>query len=113
MRNNRERAYYRVEYPIQERPELTLDLAPDKGMAVFDISESGIRFAPRDDVDLSVGDEVTASLTFRGRSTVEVEGEVVWVQRRSAGLRLSKVIPFGTILDEQRYLKSRYRNLLD
>ncbi len=113
MRNNRERAFYRVEYPTQERPELTLDGVPGKSMSVFDVSETGIRFAPRDDVELAVGDHVSASLRFRGRSTVEVEGEVVWVQRKSAGLRLSKAIPFGTILDEQRYLRSRYRNLLD
>ena len=113
MRENRERAFYRVEYPIQERPDLTLEGHPDKPMSVFDVSEHGIRFAPRPDVELDVGDRVEGRLAFRGRATIDVAGEVVWAQNRSAALRLDRTIPFGTILDEQRYLRSRYRNLME
>lgn len=113
MRQNRERAFYRVEYPTQERPDLRLGGGQGVSLPVFDISEHGLRFAPRPDVSLSVGDRVNGSLSFRGRATVAIDGEVVWVQTKSVALRLNVPIPFATIMDEQRYLRSRYRALFD
>ena len=113
MRNDRERAFYRVEYPIQERPLLILEGQHSKRLSVVDVSEHGFRFAIEPDLELAVGDVIKGNIQFRGRAQLSVQGEVVWILAKSAAVRLEVPIPFGMILDEQRYLRSRYRNLLD
>lgn len=113
MRYERERAFYRVEYPIQERPELHLEGEDSAVLRVFDVSEHGLRFAPDPSLTIDLGDVLKGTIRFGRRAEQEVQGEVVWIRDRAAALRLRVPIPFGTILDEQRYLRSRYRNLLD
>lgn len=105
----RERAYYRVEYPSQERPTL---VSGETEMAVHDLSEHGVRFATHADLPIREGDALSGSIRFRGRGRDElhVEGTVVWVRGPVAALKLEVPIPFATILDEQRYLRTRYRH---
>jgi hypothetical protein len=106
----RERAYYRVEYPIQERPAF---FAGETEMAVYDLSEYGVRFATHTDLPVQEGDALSGSIRFPGRNRDElhVEGTVVWVRGTVAALKLEVPIPFGDILDEQRYLRTRYRHV--
>jgi len=106
MRYSRERAFYRVEYPIQERPNLVIDGAE---LSVLDVSEYGIRFLTDAGFPIKIGDVLDGVLQFRGRAEEAVEGEVVWIRAKTAALRLEVPVPFGTILSEQRYLRSRYR----
>lgn len=108
MRNPRERAYYRVEYPIQERPALVVG---EVEMAVHDVSEHGVRFARHPDLRLSEGDAVSGLIRFRDRGELQVEGQVVWIRGPLAALELAVPVPFGTILDEQRHLRDRYRRV--
>lgn len=109
MRYSRQRAFYRVQYPTQERPTFLFDRVE---VPVFDVSEYGIRFSTHPDVDLTLGQELEGLLRFRERATQKIHGEVVWIRNRTAGLKLSEPVPFSIILDEQRYLRSRYK-LLD
>ena len=106
MRYSRERAFYRVEYPIQERPSFVFDGAE---LSVIDVSEYGIRFLTDVAVALKIGDVLDGVIRFRGRAEESVGGEVVWIRAKTAALKLEVPIPFGTILSEQRYLRSRYR----
>ena len=109
MRYSRQRAFYRVQYPTQERPTL---LVGSVETPVFDVSEYGIRFAAHADLDLELGQRIDGVLRFRERATQGIQGEVVWIRNRAAALKLLEPIPFGVILDEQRYLRSRFK-LLD
>ncbi|NIP92153.1 MAG: PilZ domain-containing protein [Akkermansiaceae bacterium] len=106
MRHPRERAYYRVEYPIQERPAFVVD---EVEMAVHDLSEHGVRFTRHPHLRLAEGETVSGLIRFRDRGELHVEGRVVWVRGDMAALELQVPVPFGTILDEQRYLRNRYR----
>jgi hypothetical protein len=106
MRYSRERAFYRVEYPIQERPSFVIDGGE---LSILDMSEYGIRFLTKVDIEMNVGDILDGVIRFRGRAEESVGGEVVWIRAKTAALKLEVPIPFGTILSEQRYLRSRYR----
>jgi hypothetical protein len=108
MRHPRERAHYRVEYPIQERPAFVVG---EIEMAVYDLSENGVRFAAHAGLPVQEGDGLSGSIQFRGRGELHVEGTVVWVRGPVAALKLEVPIPFGTILDEQRFLRTRYRHV--
>ena len=109
MRYNRQRAFYRVQYPTQERPTFLLGL---EEVPVLDVSEYGIRFGIHDGLELEPGQEIEGLSRFRERATHKVKGEVVWIRNRAAAMKLQVPVPFGIILDEQRYLRSRYK-LLD
>lgn len=113
MRRDRERASYRVEYPVQERPLLVLAESTAAPLPVHDLSERGVGFTPDSELGMAVGDRVSGVIRFGGRGEQAIHGEVVWIQGQSAAIRLDEPIPFGTLVSEQNYLRSRYRHRSD
>jgi hypothetical protein len=105
MEYDRERAFYRVSYPTRERP--TFDTQGYE-LAVHDVSEFGLCFAPDPALPLEVGDVLSGTVRFRNRGELVVEGSVVWKKESLAALELTVPVPFARILGEQRYLRSRY-----
>ena len=81
----------------------------DADLSVLDVSEYGIRFLTDASVAIKIGDVIDGVIRFRGRAEESVGGEIVWIRAKTAALKLEVPIPFGTILSEQRYLRSRYR----
>jgi hypothetical protein len=101
-----ERSYYRINYPLTERPMLVLE---GRQYPVIDCSEHGLRFVRSLSVPLEVGDRVQGLLKFRRGAEADVEGDVVRVQADHAALHLKVAgIPLSIILDEQRYLRVHY-----
>ena len=104
------RQYYRVEYPAHDRPVFTSGAL--RG-AVTDCSETGLRvlFPAGLPVDATVlgGDRMVATVRFARGETEEVEGIVVRYDGKNLALKLDAAkLPFGRIIREQWWLRSRY-----
>ena len=106
MKYPAERAFYRIVFPMRERPILVLE---GREHYVIDCSEHGLRFVRQSWPELERGMMVQGTLRFHRGEEVEVEGEVVRVQDEQVALHLSvRPIPMGRIIEEQRYLRMLY-----
>ena len=107
MTERQQRGYYRIEYPIKERPTLE---TPDGSFAVIECSETGVRFArAATDTVPDEGARLRGTIHFRTGREVEVVGVVARVQEDTVAARLtSMTIPFRTILKEQQDLRRRF-----
>lgn len=100
------RAYYRVEYPLAERPHF---LQGDSVMQVLDCSEVGFRFDSAGFQTPRPGDPISGRVRFRRGRQFPVSGRVVRVTDTEVVVLLDQVrIPLATIYDEQRYLRAHY-----
>ena len=104
------RQHYRVEYPAHDRPVFTAGAL--RG-AVTDCSETGVRvlFPNGLPVDATVlaGDRMAATIKFARAETADVEGVVVRYDGKTLALKLDAAkLPFGRIIREQWWLRSRY-----
>ena len=101
-----ERSFYRIQYPLPERPVL---LAEGQSFPVIDCSEHGLRYIRPLPNPLEVGHVVRGVLTFKRGAQTVVEGEVVRIQGDQVAVHLNITpIPMGMIMHEQRYLRMRY-----
>ncbi len=103
-----ERAYYRIEYPIFERPWFDIG---GRIHDVVDCSEAGLRYrlAGAAGGPPKIGDTISGQLRFRRGEQVEVAGRVVRVQDGQIALNLDPPgIPLKIIFDEQRFILKKY-----
>lgn len=74
--------------------------------AVVDVSEQGLRFVA--DVGAPpVGTAVLGRLLLPEHPPFEIEGMVIRRDHRYVALALTRGVPFGVILDQQRLLQQR------
>lgn len=100
------RSYYRVEYPLAERPHF---LAGNRILQVLDCSEVGFRYDCAGYEPPTVGSEVVGRIRFRRGRQFPVHGQVVRVMGTEVVVLFEQDrIPLATIYDEQRYLRARY-----
>ena len=100
------RAYFRVGYPLAERPRLILG---DAIHQVLDCSEGGFRYHSAGFPSPEIGTFIEGRIRFRRGAQVEVKGHVVWTQRGQVAVALEdSQIPLSIIYDEQRYLRKHY-----
>jgi hypothetical protein len=101
-----QRAYFRIRFPMRERPRLVVD---GRELEVVDCSENGLRYRAEPGAVPAWGSEIQGELRFRRGATVEIEGTVVRRQAGEVALRLAETrIPLKIIFDEQRYLRAHY-----
>lgn len=99
------RGSYRVRYPMELRPQLTLG---GEAAAIVDISESGLRFLrPRG--PCGVGETLRGVVQLRCGTVAQISGRVVRLAGAEAAVRLEPGISFSTILREQRELRAHQR----
>ncbi len=100
------RAYFRVSYPLQERPSLILG---DAIHQVLDCSEGGFRYHAGDFPAPELDSLIEGRIRFRRGTQVNVAGRVVWSARGQVAVQLvDSRIPLSIIYDEQRYLRKHY-----
>ena len=100
-----ERAHFRIEYPIRERPTFTVGKVV---YPVMDASERGIRFAMPGELP-EIGTRFAGRLRFSRGEEMPLEGDVVRLHEQSVAIHLAGAgIPLKTIFDEQRFLRKRY-----
>ncbi len=106
------RETFRIPYPEGERPRLGLltgeqAAAEPRWFEVLDASEEGLRF--RSDGGFTLGQAVEARVEFPTGRWARVKGEVVRVDGDQVGLRLTRPIPAGIIVEETRRLRDHLR----
>jgi hypothetical protein len=104
-RRKNKREFYRIRYPISCRPTLTY-LGED--YEVVNISERGVRFICKKLHEFKPDLEMQFSITFRDDEPLEIEGKILRVEGKVAVIYLPENIPFGRIVQEQRYIKDNY-----
>ncbi len=104
-RGQQRREHFRVAYPLVERPKLMIW---KREHDVIDISEQGVKFSCDKSIMVRGTNINRATIRFHDGEIVEIEGKVVRTGVKEAILRLSKEIPYKRIVEEQRYIKSKY-----
>jgi hypothetical protein len=101
-----DRAFYRIRFPISERPRLQI---ADASHDVVDCSEAGVRYLIGSGPLPDIGAEVAGTVMFTREGPLDVAGKVVRVQGRTVALHLDRAgIPLAVIMAEQRYLRLHY-----
>jgi hypothetical protein len=104
MQHPFDRAYYRVVYPLRQRPTL---IVGSTAHSVVDLCEQGIRYLFADSSVPRVGDELRGRLVLPSGVELEIAGKVIRVTPPDAAANLTKGIPFGVMMEEQLYLQQR------
>jgi hypothetical protein len=101
------RDFYRIPYPPDDRPRFVLG---DSISEVLDCSERGLRFRSSSPDIPALGSYVIGRLRFQRGEELHLSGEVVRVENAEVAISLVESgIPFGTILQEQFYLRRAAR----
>lgn len=106
------RQFYRLDYPRGERPVFRSETAE---FPVADVSERGMGIAVTHEQlrEFMLGSPVAGEIEFHDSDPFEVKGTVVRLREGFVGVLLNETpIPWGTILREQHYLLSKYRQRL-
>lgn len=104
-RGQQRREHFRVAYPLAERPKLKMW---EREHNVIDISEQGVKFRYDSSITVRSTKIIRATIRFHDGELVSIEGKVVRSGTNEAILVLSKGIPYKRIVEEQRYIKSKY-----
>ena len=103
-----DREHYRVAYPTALRPKL---LVHGVSFDVVDISERGIRFRLGSAQAPEPGFELQGVLRFRRGETITIRGAVLRVDQGEVAAQLEEGISLRVVMEEQRFLLDRNRQL--
>ncbi len=100
------RDFYRVTYPMRERPVLVLQ---DDEWPIYDLSETGLRYEVATGDLPEVGEEIYGEVRFQRGDRTLIAGEVMRIEGRRIALRLEPPgVPFRVLLEEQQFLRTKY-----
>ena len=104
-REDEKRQYYRLTYPLAERPRLAL-----RGhfFLVIDLSEGGAMIARGRSGNPVVGEEVQGTLTFPDGEQEQVAGTVLRSNEISFAITFQKGVSMRRMMMEQRRVFTRY-----
>jgi hypothetical protein len=105
------RDYYRIHFPVEERPRMLLDSQGAVRLVceVLECSERGLRFLSPTRWLRGSGAAVSGTIVFGGGTEVHVSGSVIRVQGDEVAVLLGREgIPLAVVLEEQRRLRGRY-----
>ena len=93
-----DRRYYdRVEYPPDQRPILKVE---EHEMEILNISVTGLYFLHDKNIHVEIDRWVDGEIVFSDGKSIEIAGQIVWIEGDEAGLHLSGGIAFP-IIEEQ------------
>ena len=93
------RTFVRIIYKPSQRAILKI---ASHEFEVFDVNESGIRFANPSAKTLATF--VRGTLVLLNGERLEIDGKVEWLRNREVGISLNFMIPSEAIEKEQRYI---------
>jgi len=99
------REFFRVEFPVRERPELFLD---EFSYEVLDLCEAGIRFEVDDITPLIRSGRIDAQIRFRDGTVVDSSGDILYRRQNSIVVILDKPISLRRVRAEHLYLINKY-----
>jgi hypothetical protein len=75
---------------------------------VINISERGVIFIYKKLHEFKPDLEMQFSITFRNDEPLKLKGKILKIEGKAAVISLLENIPFGRIVQEQRYIKDNY-----
>lgn len=103
MPHRNQRAFYRIPFPVWERPRLVIG---NEICEVVDCSERGVLYRPSTALHPQIGAAVSGTLRFPSGTAVPVAGTVVRAAEAEVAVHLGgEGIPFSIILREQLQLR--------
>ncbi|MDQ1363465.1 MAG: hypothetical protein QG652_1326 [Pseudomonadota bacterium] len=103
------REYYRVQYPVADRPVLS---AKTGQFEVMDVSEFGVRFRQDAPHVFEPGINLEARIRFNDGYEHEFGGEILRCDADSVSVKLHKPISLRRIQAESVYLMVNYKGRL-
>lgn len=108
--NDQKREYFRLIYPVNDRP--TIEIEGEK-YSVMDLSEEGVRFGHAPTVCLGIGSVVRGTIEFRDGSKEQVVGKIIRIVEEKPAftvMQLTAGLPMKRMMDEQRALIRKYKS---
>lgn len=99
------RQFFRLRYPIAERPTIELQ---GESYQVCEISEEGARLLFRSAKPVSFGETMTGTIHFFDSEDVDVEGIPLRQHGCEVALKLTKGLSLKRMTDEQLHLLEKY-----
>ncbi len=104
-RGENKREFYRVRYPINDRPILKL---LGNEFEVIDISEQGLRFLCKQCFEFKPNLKVQFKVTFHDDESLALEGKILRIHENAVIIYLTQGIPLGRIIQEQKYIIAKH-----
>jgi hypothetical protein len=108
MPHQYEREHFRVMYPTAARPRF---ITGELVRPVVDLSELGMRYRLGAGESRELEDELEGVVRLRRGEEIPVRGRVVRLAGGEAAMRLTQGVPLRVILEEQRFLRERFRGM--
>ena len=105
MKDEKQREYFRVRFPVPYRPSFMMELDTYE---VVDVSEYGVKVRTDQNASFMVDEYFMASMTFPDGRMFDLSGQVVRVENDCAGLELSTPLPLRLIRSEALYVIQNY-----
>ena len=99
------REYYRVEYPVNDRPALLL---MDSEFEVIDVSEGGLKFRADNSERFTIGEILGATLKFADNQTFTCKGKIIRIDDDNVAINNIFHIPLEIIRSEHLQLIQKY-----
>jgi hypothetical protein len=97
------RQFYRIEYPITDRP--TLILKETDNYEIVDICEGGIKFFYQKGQSFLPFQAIKGKVKFHDDEVEEIEGKVLRMTEEIVIIQLTKKISYKRIVKEQLYFR--------
>ena len=101
------REYYRIRYPHSCRTKIIIQDEDYEG-DVVELSERGVRFIYRGKIILTEGSDLKVNITFHDGESIELEGEILRVEKEDVIVRFSGSLPLSRIMKEQINFRNHY-----
>mgnify|MGYP003886320193 CR=1 FL=1 len=104
------RQFYRLKYPPGARPSVWFS---KQRYCVSEVSEGGIRVILKEPSSLQIGFAMAGVLSLQNDSDVSIVGDVFRFDGHEMVIKLDKGPSFKHMVDEQRYIRSKYPAFYD
>ena len=101
MDGQKQREYFRLDYPDAYRPVLVID---SDEYEIENISEYGLKFKIGDDLDFDVKDTIMAIIAFPSGKEFDLIGQVVRIDQGYASIQLDTALPIELIKSESLHV---------
>ncbi|MEQ1906301.1 MAG: hypothetical protein ABL888_19110 [Pirellulaceae bacterium] len=99
------REFYRLRYPIMDRPKLELN---GQQFEVTEIAERSLQFARVVNLIFQIGQEISGTVTFHDGQTVNIVGKLGRIRRNEGVIVELEGVDLARMFKEQFYLNAKF-----
>ena len=105
MKGERQRAHYRLKFPVPYRPSFMMDV---NRYEIMDVSEYGVKLKVDNSPCFMEEENFIASIVFPDGRVFDLSGQVVRIDEGFAGLQLDAPLSISLIRSEALHIISHY-----